>query len=160
MDGGRGARWGIGRRERGAFGLGDFEQNTLKAALDRILLGAAADDADSEWLSLALPLDDVESNDIDLTGRLAEYVDRLDVSLRGLTGPQSAEQWLAALARALDLLVDVPRPTRGSWGRRGASWPPPSSTAATRNSGSRTCGRCCARASPAAPPAPTSAPGN
>ncbi|NKR58017.1 exodeoxyribonuclease V subunit gamma [Rhodococcus hoagii] len=103
-----GARWGIGRRERGAFGLGDFEQNTLKAALDRILLGAAADDADGEWLSLALPLDDVESNDIDLTGRLAEYVDRLDVSLRGLTGPQSAEQWLAALARALDLLVDVP----------------------------------------------------
>ncbi len=43
-----------------------------------------------------------------LTGRLAEYVDRLDVSLRGLTGPQSDEQWLAALARALDLLVDVP----------------------------------------------------
>lgn len=102
-----GARWGIGRRERGAFGLGDFEQNTLKAALDRILLGAAADDIDGEWLSLALPLDDVESNDIDLTGRLAEYVDRLDVALRGLTGPQSAEKWSAALARALDLLVDV-----------------------------------------------------
>ncbi|MCA1008225.1 exodeoxyribonuclease V subunit gamma [Rhodococcus hoagii] len=102
-----GARWGIGRRERGAFGLGEFEQNTLKSALDRILLGAAADDADGEWLSLALPLDDVESNDIDLTGRIAEYVDRLDVSLRGLTGPQSAEQWSAALARALDLLVDV-----------------------------------------------------
>ncbi|MDH6281565.1 exodeoxyribonuclease V subunit gamma [Prescottella agglutinans] len=103
-----GARWGIGRRERGAFGLGDYEQNTVKSALDRILLGAAADDADGEWLSLALPLDDVESNDIDLTGRLAEYVDRLDVSLRGLTGPQSAEQWSEALARALDLLVDVP----------------------------------------------------
>ncbi|WP_430331801.1 exodeoxyribonuclease V subunit gamma [Rhodococcus sp. ACT016] len=102
-----GARWGIGRRERGAFGLGDYEQNTLKAALDRVLLGAAADDADGEWLSLALPLDHVESNDIDLTGRVAEYVDRLDVSLRGLTGPQPAEQWSAALSRALDLLVDV-----------------------------------------------------
>ncbi|QKT10920.1 exodeoxyribonuclease V subunit gamma [Rhodococcus sp. W8901] len=103
-----GARWGIGRRERGTFGLADFEQNTLRAALDRILLGAAADDIDDEWLSLALPLDDVESNDIGLTGRLAEYVDRLDVALRGLTGPQSGEQWSAALGRALDLLVDVP----------------------------------------------------
>ncbi|CAM2813874.1 exodeoxyribonuclease V subunit gamma [Prescottella defluvii] len=102
-----GARWGIGRRERGAFGLADFEQNTLKAALDRILLGAAADDIDDEWLSLALPLDDVESNDIELTGRLAEYVDRLDVALRGLTGPQSGERWSAALGRALDLLVDT-----------------------------------------------------
>ena len=102
-----GARWGIGIRERRAFGLDGFEQNTVRAALDRILLGAAADDADGEWLSLALPLDDVESNDIDLTGRLAEYVDRLDVSLRGLTGPQPAEQWSAALSRALDLLVDV-----------------------------------------------------
>ncbi|RVW06007.1 exodeoxyribonuclease V subunit gamma [Rhodococcus spongiicola] len=102
-----GARWGIGARERRAFGLDGFEQNTLKTALDRILLGAAADDADGEWLSLALPLDDVESNDIELTGRLAEYVDRLDVSLRGLTGLQTAEQWSAALSRALDLLVDV-----------------------------------------------------
>ncbi len=103
-----GARWGIGIRERRAFGLDGFEQNTIKGALDRILLGAAADDAAGDWLSLALPLDDVESNDIDLTGRLAEYVDRIDVSLRGLAGPQSAEQWSAALSRALDLLVDVP----------------------------------------------------
>ncbi|QBJ97880.1 exodeoxyribonuclease V subunit gamma [Rhodococcus sp. ABRD24] len=103
-----GARWGIGPRERRAYGLGDFEQNTLRAALDRILLGTAADDADGEWLSLALPLDDVESNDIDFAGRLAEFVDRLDVSLRGLTGPQSAGEWSKALARALDLLVDVP----------------------------------------------------
>ena len=102
-----GARWGIGIRERRAFGLDGFEQNTIKSALDRILLGAAADDADSEWLSLALPLDDVESNDIDLTGRLAEYVDRLDVSLRKLTGPQPARQWADELGAALDLLVDV-----------------------------------------------------
>lgn len=104
-----GARWGIWRRERRAFGLDGFEQNTLKSALDRILLGVAADDADDEWLDLALPLDDVESNDVDLAGRLAEYVDRLDVVLRKLTGPQSAQQWTAALHYALDLLVDVPR---------------------------------------------------
>ena len=58
-------------------------------------------------LALALPLDDVDSNDIDLTGRLAEFVDRLDVSLRGLAGPQSVVAWSTALSRALDLLVDV-----------------------------------------------------
>ncbi|WP_305094516.1 exodeoxyribonuclease V subunit gamma [Prescottella sp. R16] len=102
-----GARWGIGVRERRAFGLDGFEQNTIRSALDRILLGAAADDADAEWLSLALPLDDVESNDIELTGRLAEFVDRLDVVLRRLTGPQPATRWAAAFASALELLVDV-----------------------------------------------------
>src|SRR5262249_40373144 len=37
-----GARWGIGQRQRQAFGLGDFAQNTLNAAVDRILLGVAA----------------------------------------------------------------------------------------------------------------------
>ena len=102
-----GARWGIGPRQRTAYGLGDFPQNTFTTALDRILLGAAADESDSEWLALALPLDDVDSNDIDLTGRLAEFVDRLDVALRGLGGPQSVAEWSRALARALDLLVEV-----------------------------------------------------
>lgn len=105
--GAAGARWGIGPRQRGAFGLGDFKQNTFGTALDRILLGAAADESDAQWLSLALPLDDVESNDITLAGGLAEYIDRLDVALRDLAGPQTAAQWSANLARALDLLVDV-----------------------------------------------------
>ncbi|MFZ2176347.1 MAG: exodeoxyribonuclease V subunit gamma, partial [Rhodococcus sp. (in: high G+C Gram-positive bacteria)] len=102
-----GARWGIGTRQRAAFGLGDFPQNTFTTALDRILLGAAADESEGEWLALALPLDDVDSNDIDLTGRLAEFIDRLDVSLRGLHGPQTVAAWSHALSRALDLLVDV-----------------------------------------------------
>ncbi|MFE3289393.1 exodeoxyribonuclease V subunit gamma [Rhodococcus sp. NPDC059234] len=102
-----GARWGIGRRQRSAYGLDGFAQNTFAAALDRILLGAAADESDGAWLDLALPLDDVDSNDIDLAGRFAEFVDRLDVALRGLAGPQPVPMWSAALARALDLLVDT-----------------------------------------------------
>ncbi|TQF65804.1 exodeoxyribonuclease V subunit gamma [Rhodococcus spelaei] len=102
-----GARWGIGRRQRAAFGLDGFAQNTFAAALDRILLGTAADESDSAWLDLALPLDDVDSTDIDLAGRFAEFVDRLDVALRGLAGPQPVPAWSAGLARALDLLVDT-----------------------------------------------------
>ncbi|CRK50458.1 RecBCD enzyme subunit RecC [Rhodococcus sp. RD6.2] len=102
-----GARWGIGPRERTAYGLPDFAQNTVRSALDRILLGAAADDTDGDWLGLTLPLGGVDSNDIDLTGKLAEFVDRLDVALRGLTGPQPTPAWAAALTRALDLMVDV-----------------------------------------------------
>ncbi|WP_067709673.1 exodeoxyribonuclease V subunit gamma [Nocardia yamanashiensis] len=111
-----GARWGIGQRQRQAFGLGDFAQNTLNAAVDRILLGVAAGESTEDWLDLVLPLDDVDSNDIDLAGRFAEFVDRLAVCLRDLRGPtleepagtaRPAEDWAAVLGRALDLLTDV-----------------------------------------------------
>ncbi|MBH0776243.1 exodeoxyribonuclease V subunit gamma [Nocardia sp. NEAU-351] len=103
-----GARWGIGQRQRQAFGLADFGQNTLNGAVDRILLGVAADDTARDWLDLALPLDDVDSNDVDLAGRFAEFIDRLAVCLRDLRGPAPAREWAAVLARALDLLTDVP----------------------------------------------------
>ncbi|MFI5719423.1 exodeoxyribonuclease V subunit gamma [Nocardia sp. NPDC051750] len=103
-----GARWGIGRRQRQAFGLGDFEQNTLNAALDRILLGVTADESSQDWLDRVLPLDDVDSNDIDLAGRFAEYIDRLAVIVRDLQGPAPADRWSEILGRALDLLTDVP----------------------------------------------------
>ncbi|MEV6772241.1 exodeoxyribonuclease V subunit gamma [Nocardia sp. NPDC051030] len=111
-----GARWGIGQRQRQAFGLGDFAQNTVNAAVDRILLGVAAGESTEDWLDLVLPLDDVDSNDIDLAGRFAEFVDRLAVCLRDLRGPtleepagtaRPASEWAAVLGRALDLLTEV-----------------------------------------------------
>lgn len=113
-----GARWGIGQRQRQAFGLGDFAQNTVNAAVDRILLGVAAGESSEDWLDLVLPLDDVDSNDIDLAGRFAEFVDRLAVCLRDLRGStvdepagsaRPAAEWAMVLGRALDLLTDVPR---------------------------------------------------
>ena len=100
-----GARWGINSRQRGRFGLGEFAQNTFNFALDRLLLGVAADESEHEWLDLALPLDDVDGNDIDLTGRLAEFLDRLAVVVRDLQGPQTTTRWREALVRALDLLT-------------------------------------------------------
>ncbi|WP_330254712.1 exodeoxyribonuclease V subunit gamma [Nocardia sp. NBC_00565] len=103
-----GARWGIGQRQRQAFGLADFAQNTLNSAVDRILLGVTADESAEDWLDLALPLDDVDSNDVDLAGRFAEFIDRLAVCLRDLRGPRPAQEWAAVLGRCLDLLTDVP----------------------------------------------------
>ncbi|QBS39817.1 exodeoxyribonuclease V subunit gamma [Nocardia sp. CS682] len=103
-----GARWGIGQRQRQAFGLADFAQNTLNAAVDRILLGVTAGETSEDWLDLALPLDDVDSNDVDLAGRFAEFIDRLAVCLRDLRGPRPANDWATVLGRALDLLTDVP----------------------------------------------------
>ncbi|RDI67649.1 exodeoxyribonuclease V subunit gamma [Nocardia pseudobrasiliensis] len=111
-----GARWGIGQRQRQAFGLAEFAQNTLNAAVDRILLGVAAGESSEDWLDLALPLEDVDSADVDLAGRFAEFTDRLAVCVRDLRGPTAAEpagserpahEWAQVLGRALDLLTDT-----------------------------------------------------
>nr|WP_296775007.1 exodeoxyribonuclease V subunit gamma [Rhodococcus sp. (in: high G+C Gram-positive bacteria)] len=110
-----GARWGINSRQRSRFGLGDFAQNTFNFAMDRVLLGVAADETSREWLDLALPVDDVDGNDIDLTGLLAEFLDRVAVVLRDLQGPQTAAAWQGALVRALDLLCDTD--TADQWQR-------------------------------------------
>ena len=108
-----GARWGLTVRQREAFGLNGFRQNTFKSALDRILLGVAADETGNDYLDLALPLDDVDSNDITLAGRFAELVDRLASVLRALAGPASVTEWTRQLGRALDLLADIP--TADEW---------------------------------------------
>ncbi len=100
-------RWGLGGEQRAAYGLRRVPQNTWQTGLDRILLGVAADETDLGWLGLALPLDDVDSSDIDLAGRLAELVDRLDRVLHRLAGPQPLRAWVQVLTDALDLLTDV-----------------------------------------------------
>ena len=102
-----GARWGIDERQRDAFGLAAFAQNTITTGLDRILLGVAADETEIAWLDRSLPLDDVDSNDIDLAGRFTEFVDRVAAVLARLTGKLPAQAWTVALTDALDLLTAV-----------------------------------------------------
>ncbi|MCW2613857.1 MAG: recC [Frankiales bacterium] len=102
-----GVRWGLGLQQRAAYGLGPVQQGTWRTGLDRVLLGVAADESDLGWLDLALPLDDVDSSDIELAGQVAELVDRLDDVLDRLQGPQPVRGWVAALTDALELLTDT-----------------------------------------------------
>jgi exodeoxyribonuclease V gamma subunit len=102
-----GVRWGLGTAQRQAFSLNRVAQNTWQTGLDRLLVGVAADESDLSWLGLALPLDDVDSSDIDLAGRLAELVERLEAVLTRLQGVQPVREWVAALSDALELLTAV-----------------------------------------------------
>ena len=109
-------RWGLDAAHRAAFKLDTFSQNTWEAGLDRLLLGVAMADGPAGgdagsgpsgggWLGLALPLDDVDSSDIELVGRLAELVERLRSAVDTLTGPQSLAGWIAALGSAMESLT-------------------------------------------------------
>jgi len=105
-----GVRWGLDAQHRDTYGLSTYPQNTWRAGLDRILLGVAMADEDRNWLGLALPLDDVGSNDVDLAGRLAELLDRLEAALDGLVGQKSAQDWLDLIADAVEALTSVATP--------------------------------------------------
>jgi exodeoxyribonuclease V gamma subunit len=157
-----GVRWGIGTQQREAFDLGAVRQGTWTTGLDRVLVGVTADETSLSWLDTALPLDDVDSTDVDLAGRLAELVDRLWSVLSRLRGPHPAARWAAELVRALDLLTDVRE--RDAWqvaqARRelAAATEHSASPAAGPTCCSPTSARCWPAGWPGVPPARTSAP--
>ena len=76
------------------FGLSSYVANTWEFGLDRLLTGVALSDDSSAWLDRALPLDDVGSAQVDLVGRLTEYVERLRDATDRLTGTRPLDHWL------------------------------------------------------------------
>ena len=86
-------RWGFDAAHRGSFQLEGIEANTWQAGLDRILLGVTMADERQRLFGATLPLDDVDSGDIDLAGRLAEFVDRLRGAARRPRRPPHG-RWL------------------------------------------------------------------
>jgi exodeoxyribonuclease V gamma subunit len=108
-----GVRWGLDAAQRRPYRLDGFPQNTWSAGLDRMLLGVTMSEDGLHWLDMALPLDDVDSGDADLVGRLAEFVDRLGAVLAELRGQRPVSDWVSALTGGLDALTAVSRPD--SW---------------------------------------------
>jgi len=100
-----GIRWGLDAAHRAPFTLEAVAQNTWRAGVDRVLLGVTMADEDQRLVGGVLPLDDVDSGSIDLAGRFAELVDRLQSALDALAGPAPISEWVGALAVAADALT-------------------------------------------------------
>jgi exodeoxyribonuclease V gamma subunit len=97
-------RWGFDADHRRSFQLADIGANTWRAGLDRILLGVAMAEEDQRLFGATLPLDDVDSGDIELAGRLAEFVHRLQQVLDELARVRTVGEWADTLAWASDAL--------------------------------------------------------
>lgn len=103
-----GVRWGLDADHRAPYRLDGFGQNTWAAGLDRLLLGVTMGSGDAQdWLGTALPLGQVESGDVELVGRLAEFVHRVGRVLGRLREEQPLAGWVAALTEGLDALTDT-----------------------------------------------------
>ncbi len=100
-----GIRWGFDAAHREPFKLGTISANTWRKGLDRILVGVAMTEEDRRRFGDVLPLDDVESGAIELAGRLAEYVDRVQTAVDELKSAKPISAWAGAIASAADALT-------------------------------------------------------
>ncbi|MBE2316596.1 exodeoxyribonuclease V subunit gamma [Solirubrobacter sp. CPCC 204708] len=102
-----GIRWGLDAEHRAPFKLSELPAGTWRFGLDRVLLGVTMTDERQRQFAGVLPLDDVESGAIELAGRLAEYVARLQTAVDALSVVQPVPAWADALAAAADALCAV-----------------------------------------------------
>jgi exodeoxyribonuclease V gamma subunit len=103
-----GVRWGLEVEHRNSFAMGLFAQNTWAAGLDRLLLGVTMDESGQHFIGTALPLDDVESSDVDLIGRLAELLDRIHALMLEFDARRPLNDWVRLCRQAIEQLTAVP----------------------------------------------------
>jgi exodeoxyribonuclease V gamma subunit len=99
-------RWGFDQEHRTPYGV-DFVHNTWRFGLDRILAGVALSDDSRAWIESTIPLDDVGSNRVELAGRLAEFVGRLQDTVSALGGTRPLREWLSTVADGIKLITRV-----------------------------------------------------
>ncbi|MET0999101.1 MAG: exodeoxyribonuclease V subunit gamma [Marmoricola sp.] len=104
-----GIRWAFDAAHREPFGLEGYVQNTWRFGLDRVLAGVAVSDDADRFFHTTLPLDDVGSTSIDLAGRLAEFLDRLQRITDALVGSHPVGHWLSTIGEGIDQLTAVAR---------------------------------------------------
>ncbi|BBY34254.1 exodeoxyribonuclease V subunit gamma [Mycolicibacter minnesotensis] len=100
-------RWGFDPHTREPYGLSHIVHNTWRFGLDRILTGVAMSDDSQAWLDTALPLDDVGSSQVELAGKLAEFVARLQATVDRLDGTRPLAEWITVLRDGVAELADA-----------------------------------------------------
>jgi exodeoxyribonuclease V gamma subunit len=110
-----GIRWGLDAAHRAPFKLDALAAGTWRAGVDRLLVGVTMTEEEQRLFHDVLPLDDVDSGAIDVAGRFAELVDRLQLSLDALNQPKTIDAWAEAIAGAADALTTTSE--RDAWQR-------------------------------------------
>ena len=103
-----GVRWGLNSTQRAEFGLGALPQNTWQAGLQRLLLGVTMSEQDLVSVGTVLPLDDIDSSDVELIGALTEVIGRLSRWLAEVSRPATLADWVQRCRAILADLIALP----------------------------------------------------
>lgn len=99
--------WGFDAADRAALGLGETAPGTWRRGLDRLLLGYALGDLESDLIESIAPLPHVTGELAETAGRLAALVSRLQEIRHELGRPRDLGDWSELLNR---LLTDLYEP--------------------------------------------------
>jgi exodeoxyribonuclease V gamma subunit len=102
-----GVRWGVDSTSRDAFGLTGINQNTWLTGLNRVVLGVAMSERDLAHVSSVLPLDMVDSSDLELVGAVAEIHSIVRQAVGTFREPATPAVWVTRFRDLLTRLVDV-----------------------------------------------------
>ena len=110
-----GIRWGLDAPHRKPFKLDALAAGTWRSGVDRLLVGVTMTEEEQRLFHDVLPLDDVDSGAIDVAGRFAELVDRLQLALDALSQAKAIDGWAETIAKAADALTMTTE--RDAWQR-------------------------------------------
>lgn len=99
-------RWGLDERNRADYSL-RVASGTWAWGVERLLLGVAMSEDGLAVVNGVLPVDDVNSGDVALVGRLAELVVRLQQTRDALQGAKPPDEWVRVIGTALEDLMEV-----------------------------------------------------
>jgi exodeoxyribonuclease V gamma subunit len=111
-------RWGMDADQRARFGMPrSVVSNTWRAALDRLLLGAAVHDDDRHLAVGGVAPFGVDAGDLELLGRLCEALGHLADMAASVADPRPVGEWLTFLREVTVTLLAAPR--GAEWQREG-----------------------------------------
>jgi exodeoxyribonuclease V gamma subunit len=90
-------RWGIDGQSKGNLGLPQFEENTWKSGLERLLLGYALPAHEERLFEGILPYDHMEGGNTHLLGNFLSFVHDLFSHITSLSVPRPLDEWFTIL---------------------------------------------------------------
>ncbi|MCP4601903.1 MAG: exodeoxyribonuclease V subunit gamma [Proteobacteria bacterium] len=106
-----GVRWGVDKMHRARHGQPEFQENTWRFGLNRLLLGYAMPGEERNLVGETLAYDGLEGSQTEILGKLAEFHDVLFKWIEELSLPRTAPMWTAALKKLLEETIVFSRVT-------------------------------------------------
>lgn len=98
-------RWGVDANHRASSGFDHNAPGTWLQGVERLLVGIAMGTEPLGWLGTTLPVGQVQSSDVELVGRFAEFVSRVRFVVHEARSDAPMWQWRERLQQAVTMLT-------------------------------------------------------